>query len=109
MLSILVTLAAAVPFQAATAFPAPLHRVPGVPLKGDFAAADLDRDGRVDVVLVAGPGSSAPGLYVALGRGPESFAPAAFYPTSAVPRGVAVADLDGAAGLDLIVARSPGY
>ena len=67
------------------------------------AAADLNHDGRVDVV-VANRGSNT--LSVLLGAGQGMFAPHTQFATGAGPSSVAIADLDGDGKLDLVATNS---
>ena len=67
-----------------------------------LAAADLNRDGRLD--LVVGSGSYPGGISVLLGNGDGSFAPAVFYvvPNSYSMNSVAVADFNRDKRLDIV-------
>ena len=67
------------------------------------AAADLNHDGRVDVV-VANRGSNTLSVLLGVGRG--VFAPHTQFATGAGPSSVAIADLDGDGQLDLVATNS---
>jgi hypothetical protein len=69
----------------------------------DFKTADLNRDGKLDLVGVTGRG-----VFVALGNGDGTFQPPSFYDLGpfVVPRGALadIVDLDGDGNLDLTIA-----
>ncbi|MEZ5099046.1 MAG: VCBS repeat-containing protein [Thermoleophilia bacterium] len=69
------------------------------------AAADVDRDGRLDLV-VAAAGSNAAAIL--RGNGDGTFRPAALYPVGAKPKVVLPVDLDGDGDLDLASADQDG-
>ena len=94
---------------ATTDFPTPLNHVPGAPVHRGFVLEDVDLDGHLDVVLCAGWSSTSPGVYVARGLGGEALEPAVRYPTISVPTAIAVADVDGIDGRDIVVTRPTGY
>ena len=67
----------------------------------DIASGDFNRDQVVDLAVVT---ESTDTLYVLLGNGDGSFADPAEYPTSEMPIGVAVADIDADGIQDIAVA-----
>jgi len=67
------------------------------------ASADLDGDGRMDLLVANG---SANTVSVMLGRGDLSFEQRIDYPMSHVPAGVVVADFDGDGRLDFAATSS---
>lgn len=87
---------------AGLSFAPPVH----YPLSGtpaDLAAADLDGDGRPDLVASAGSG-----LDVLLGAGLSGYAPAKRVPLEHRPGAIALADLDGGGTLDAVTADRDG-
>jgi hypothetical protein len=90
-----------VQFVQVASFTPPLGSPPYIPVTGD-----LNHDGKLDLVLVSGPGTGTPSTaYVLLGNGDGTFAPAVGYPISAVgdpPAAQAVlVDFRGNGHLDL--------
>ena len=72
----------------------------------DFvAAADLDGDGRTDLVTTNYFGNSI-SVLKNTGNGTVSFAAKTDYPTGLVPRGLAIGDLDGDAKPDIAVVNN---
>src|SRR5262249_36599557 len=67
-----------------------------------MAAADLDGDGRDDLVAAADLGRS---LTVAFQRADGTFAPGPTLPTGRAPSELLLTDLDGRDGLDIVVAE----
>src|SRR5206468_3000161 len=68
-----------------------------------LASADLDRDGRLDLLVANGTANT---VSVMLGRGDLSFAPPIDYAMGAVPAGLVVADFEGDCWLDFVVTGS---
>jgi hypothetical protein len=68
------------------------------------AAADLDGDGRADLVVANDTGIAAERIRVLLG-GPHGFEVAGTYGLSSAPRGVAIADFDTDGRPDVVVAN----
>jgi hypothetical protein len=67
--------------------------------------ADLDGDGRIDLIVRSNYSPSG-GIFVLMGRGDGSFGPAVGYGTGgATALGLALADLDGDGRLDILAAR----
>jgi hypothetical protein len=86
----------------AVSFAPPVH----YPLGGkpaDLAAADLNHDGRPDLVASAGSG-----LDVLLGVGRSGYAPASRVPLEHRPGAIALADLDGSGTQDIVTANRDG-
>jgi hypothetical protein len=69
------------------------------------AAADLNADGRLDLVVTCSFNNT---VAVLLGNGDGTFQPEVTYPTGSAPWGVAVADLDLDGKPDLAVAAASG-
>jgi hypothetical protein len=69
----------------------------------DVAAADLNGDGKPDLVTANGNGNT---VSVLLSNGNGSFAAKVDYPTGLVPVAVAAADLDGDGKPDLAVTNA---
>jgi hypothetical protein len=87
---------------AALSFTPPVHYdVGGRP--ADIAAADVNKDGRLDLVTSAGDGIS-----VLLATGPGRFAPATHVALEHKPGAIAVADFDGDGALDIVTAGYDG-
>jgi hypothetical protein len=64
------------------------------------AIADLNADGRLDLVVV---NAAADSMSVLINQGNGAFAPKVDYPTGGVPTAVAVGDLNGDGRPDLVV------
>jgi hypothetical protein len=69
---------------------------------GALAAADFNRDNRLDLAIASQDDNQ---LYVLLGNGDGSFAAPAGYATQAAPRSLTVGDFDGDGHLDVAVAN----
>lgn len=92
---------AALPQDPATVFPHPLLALHGLPTVG-LELADLDRDGRLDLVSL----SSIPYVIdVARGAPLGGFEPPKARAFQVQPRGMALAEVDGDAFLDAVVAH----
>lgn len=87
------------------AYTAPLVLPTGTLVPADVAIADLDGDGRNDVVVAA---SGAAAVQVFFQTGPGRFAAAVAIPVDGDPTAVAAGDLTGAGRQDLVVATSNG-
>ncbi len=77
-----------------------------VPGPSGIATADVNGDGKADLVVVAsGTGSNfqGAGVYVLLGHGDGTFAAAVEYTAMSVPDGLTVDDVNGDGKLDLVV------
>ena len=84
-------------------FQTPTRASLGLSTVTDFKAADLNGDGKMDLVAATGSGPSA-GAYVLLGNGDGTFQPPTFYGVGGGPRAaVAIADLNGDGIPDLLV------
>ena len=85
-------------------FAAPTSLTSGTTPVG-LAAADLDKDGNVDLVS-ANAGSNTVSVF--FGNGDGTFLPAVNYGTSGGPTGVVLADIDGDTFLDIATANASG-
>ncbi|MBI4822054.1 MAG: VCBS repeat-containing protein [Deltaproteobacteria bacterium] len=74
---------------------------------GEMLTADVDRDGRMDLVAVEGLASLDEGesILVLLGRGDGTFRPAREFPVSRAPVAIGQGDFDGDGLLDLAIAH----
>jgi VCBS repeat protein len=71
-----------------------------------LAAADLNRDGKVDLVSANDSGSDGPNtISVIRGNGNGTFQPRLDFPTGVNPRDVAIADLNGDGIRDIVTAN----
>ncbi|HEY5168822.1 MAG TPA: VCBS repeat-containing protein, partial [Thermoleophilia bacterium] len=87
---------------AALSFTPPVHYdVGGRP--ADIASADVNKDGRLDLVTSAGDGIS-----VLIATGPGRFGPATHVVLEHRPGAIAVADFDGDGALDIVTASHDG-
>jgi hypothetical protein len=87
---------------AALSFTPPVHYdVGGRPADG--ATADVDKDGRLDLVTSAGDGIS-----VLIATGPGHFAPATHVALEHRPGAIAVTDFDGDGAVDIVTASHDG-
>lgn len=73
----------------------------------DLAAGDVDRDGRLDLILVGSVNVSSGGQ-VAFGTGDGGFAPIVSLPLSGYPWDVEVADFDGDGPADVLLRYDTG-
>ncbi|MGD1098262.1 MAG: FG-GAP-like repeat-containing protein [Bryobacteraceae bacterium] len=93
-------------FAPAVSYPANLGELTGVDL---FALEDMNGDGKLDLVTATGFGDS---IYVLLGNGDGTFAPAASYSSQSMYEGsalgLAVVDVDGDGSKDVVVGRTSG-
>ena len=71
-----------------------------------IAAADLNKDGKVDLVVANNNFQSLSTVSVLLGKGNGTFRPVVNYPVGAGPTGVAIADFNGDGKLDIAVANT---
>lgn len=67
--------------------------------------ADMNGDGRIDVITCDTAGNSAS---ILLGNGDGTFQPAVSYPMGSDPRGIAVLDADGDGDVDVATANNGG-
>jgi hypothetical protein len=68
-----------------------------------YTAADLNGDGKMDLLVTDAPSNT---VAVLLNDGAGGFGPTKAYPAGAQPRAVAVSDLNGDGILDLVIATS---
>jgi uncharacterized protein (DUF2141 family) len=78
------------------------------------AVADVNGDGNADIVIpyqgdvtCGGAGSTAPGYFVALGKGNGTFSTPAFTPYGSEPYAITIADMNGDGKLDLLLDDAP--
>ena len=71
-----------------------------------IAAADLNHDGKADLVVANNNFQQASTLSVLLGRGDGTFKPTVNYPVGAGPAGIAIADFNGDGKVDIVVANT---
>jgi outer membrane protein assembly factor BamB len=71
-----------------------------------LAAADLDGDGKPDVVSASSIAATdgQPNLQVILGKGDGTFLKPTYYTVGTAPNGIVLADLDGNGRIDVVVA-----
>lgn len=71
-----------------------------------IAAADLNHDGKIDLVVANNNYQSSSTISVLLGKGSGTFKAAVNYPAGAGPAGVAIADFNGDGNADVAVANT---
>ena len=85
---------------------------PTIDVAGEAVAADLDHDGRLDVVAAIGGEEPGRGLSITIGRGNDEFDPPAviFGPSvpNAGPAELALGDVDADGWVDAVVSTSEG-
>jgi hypothetical protein len=87
-------------------FKKPLYfSVKGVGPDG-IAAADLDSDGKIDLVVANNNFQQSSTVSVLLGKGDGTFKPTVHYRVGAGPAGIAIADFNGDGKLDIAVANT---
>lgn len=84
-------------------FTTPSAGYPVASLPWAVAAADLDHDGDIDIVVSC---SAAHAASVLLNNGDGTFAPRVDYAVGASPRSVALGDIDGDGNIDMVVGNS---
>ncbi len=97
-------------FQAAATTPMQLN----YNLPGNIALADLDGDGKADLVVTVDDPTSGTGIAVAKGNGDGTFQPPVFFSTTLqsltlakpVPGSVQIADLNGDGNLDVVYSNA---
>jgi Bacterial Ig-like domain (group 3)/FG-GAP-like repeat len=87
-------------------FPPPLFFSSGGGFLGKVVVADVNGDGKPDLVLTNGGGATEGSVGVLLGNGDGTFQPVVLYDSGGIgAKSLAVADLDGDGKLDVIVAN----
>ena len=71
-----------------------------------IAAADLNHDGKIDLVVANNNFQQASTVSVLLGKGDGTFKPTVNYPVGAGPAGLAIADFNGDGNADIAVANT---
>jgi len=71
-----------------------------------IAAADLNKDGKVDLVVANNNFQQTSTVSVLLGKGDGTFKPTVNYPVGAGPAGIAIADFNGDGTPDIAVANT---
>ncbi|MDA8082726.1 MAG: FG-GAP-like repeat-containing protein [Nitrospiraceae bacterium] len=80
-------------------FAAPTSASFGLPEMNDFKSADLNKDGKLDLVGFGGGGA-----YVFLGNGDGTFAPPVYYDAGPYPAEIRLVDMDGDGNIDIVAA-----
>ena len=71
-----------------------------------IAAADLNKDGKVDLVVANNNFQAASTVSVLIGKGDGTFKPSVNYAVGAGPAGVAISDFNGDGNADIAVANT---